>query len=962
MGEVDQNPPTCLPNKKKLIHIATLNTRTLRTDESLQELEKALEDVKWDILGISELRRLGEKIEERTGYILFHKGEIAGHGGVGFLIKKSMKHWIQDLIGVSDRIAALNINISGYKKTWSVIQIYAPTEQDTRSETKLFYKELTDILTKYAQNHIVLMGDFNAQVGTKQSKEEFVLGIFGQGKRSPNGELLVELLLEHKLMLLNTLYKKNKRNRWTWISPDGRTKNEIDYIATNYPKAFTDTSILSKFNFNTNHRMVRSVLRTKPPGKTRKYLVSQNTEHYSKETLTKIAQSLAESVKELTEENRNIEISTKYEKLEKLLAKTNDENRKESKYRLSDTTLQLIEERKNLFSKQPKKENIKNVTELSKKIRESIRKDRKIKRLQTLERHIKSTGGVKKAFKELREVNKEWIPKLKKKDKNTSNRKDINAIATKFYQDLYSNPENKHKQQQENVDKESNLETELEPKILPIEIEKAIYSQKMEKAPGPDKITNELLKGTLEDLLPILTSIFNEILITESIPTQWKTSHIILILKKGHKEDIENYRPISLMSNIYKVFSKIILQRISKILDENQPREQAGFRQKYSTIDHIFTVKQIMEKYKEYNKNLYMAFIDYSKAFDSISHKAIWESLENQGIPSKYINIIKNIYSNSVARIKLETLGKQFKIEKGVRQGDPLSPKLFSAALENIFRKLDWSSLGLNIQGEKLNHLRFADDIVLFEENPLHLQEMLNSLNEESKKVGLFMNKDKTKLLTNSEPVPISIDNQLIEYVSEYIYLGQIISHSDQSTKEINRRTANGWKKYWSLKEVFKSNELSMQIKRKVFESCVLPVITYGCETWSLTKQHREKLERCQRAMERSMTGTKRQDRVRSTKIREKTKIVDITTRVDQQKWRWAGHMIRDPQNKWSKSVSNWYPRDGKRNRGRQQMRWEDDLRLTAGHLWRRVARDRTQWKMLEEAYAKRHTEIRDIL
>ncbi|GBP04968.1 Retrovirus-related Pol polyprotein from type-1 retrotransposable element R2 [Eumeta japonica] len=86
-----------------------------------------------------------------------------------------------------------------------------------------------------------------------------------------------------------------------------------------------------------------------------------------------------------------------------------------------------------------------------------------------------------------------------------------------------------------------------------------------------------------------------------------------------------------------------------------------------------------MEKYKEYNKSLYMTFIDYTKAFDSINHDAIWESLEKHGIPSTYITIIRSIYSHSKGRIQLEALGDEFKIGRGVRQGDPLFPKLFSA-------------------------------------------------------------------------------------------------------------------------------------------------------------------------------------------------------------------------------------------------------------------------------------------
>lgn len=92
----------------------------------------------------------------------------------------------------------------------------------------------------------------------------------------------------------------------------------------------------------------------------------------------------------------------------------------------------------------------------------------------------------------------------------------------------------------------------------------------------------------------IITRVFNETLYTGIIPKNWAESHIILIHKKGPKDDMGNYRPISLISNVYKVFAKVILNRISNILDENQPVEQAGFRKDFSTIDHIHTIKQLM--------------------------------------------------------------------------------------------------------------------------------------------------------------------------------------------------------------------------------------------------------------------------------------------------------------------------------------------------------------------------------
>lgn len=958
----DQNPPARRNNKRcKTFQIATLNTRTLRTHESLLELEEAIEEINYDILGISEMRRAGEKIEEHKKYILYQKGEPGGQKGVGFLIKQSLKKHIRELIGISDRLAILNIDLPGYKKQWSIMQAYAPTEQSDAAVLESFYDEMSRAISNNADKHIILMGDFNAQVGARQNNEEHVLGKFGHGKRSRNGEKLVEFLMEHNLTVLNSTFKKNTRNKWTWISPDGSFKNEIDYVTSNHPKAFTDTTVISKLNFNTNHRMVRCSLR-KEQIKTSRHLINNRSSDQRMLPTLMDGSRLGEVKKQVS--NEGLDPIEKYELLEKRLQTSINRNQVNNKYQLSDYTLHLLKDRKDLISSKPRKETIKKITDLSKKIRENIRKDRKRIRLKTLEHHITRTGGVNKALKELRESGKEWIPRLKKKTTTTSKRNNIKDLATNFYRQLYSRQTPNATIEQKGTLLELTRVNSEEPipEILQCEVEKSIKSQKAEKSPGPDKITNELLKGTMEELAPILTKLFNEIIIKRKIPEQWTKSHIILLHKKGNKDDIENYRPISLMSNVYKVFAKIILDRVTKTLDAQQPVEQAGFRKGFSTIDHIHTVKQILEKYTEYNKKIYIAFIDYAKAFDSISHVYLLDSLEQQGVPAAYIDIINMIYNNNKAKIQLESLGNEFKIERGVRQGDPLSPKLFSAALESVFRNLEWEDFGINVNGKKLNHLRFADDLVLFEEDPIKLGRMVSNLNEESIKIGLKMNTKKTKLMTNSTEVNIGVDNELLKYVSEYTYLGQVVSFRDQMAKEISMRTAIGWKRYWSLKEIMKSRELSMAIKRKAFDTCILPCLTYGCETWALTMAQRSKLARCQRAMERSMTGHKRKDRVRNSDLRIKTGVIDILTRIDQQKWRWTGHMLRDTLGKWSRQVTDWYPRDGRRNRGKQYLRWEDDIKITVGPNWRRVAKDREQWKLLEEAYAERHTVLRDIL
>ncbi|GBP92005.1 Putative uncharacterized transposon-derived protein F52C9.6 [Eumeta japonica] len=112
--------------------------------------------------------------------------------------------------------------------------------------------------------------------------------------------------------------------------------------------------------------------------------------------------------------------------------------------------------------------------------------------------------------------------------------------------------------------------------------------------------------------------------------------------------------------------------------------------------------------------------------------------------------------------------------------------------------------------------------------------------------------------------------------------------------------------------------------------------------------------------MERSMVGIKRKDKVRNSNIRSKTKVQDITLKIRRQKWKWAGHMIRG-KDKWSKIITQWYPRDGKRKRGRPQRRWDDDIRQVAGTTWGRVAIERREWRRLEEAFATWQTDIQNM-
>ena len=251
--------------------------------------------------------------------------------------------------------------------------------------------------------------------------------------------------------------------------------------------------------------------------------------------------------------------------------------------------------------------------------------------------------------------------------------------------------------------------------------------------------------------------------------------------------------------------------------------------------------------------------------------------------------------------VHLHRESEKIRIKRGVRQGDTISPKLFTATLESIFRRLNWEIKGAKIDGEFLSNLRFADEIFLCTETPL--QQMLKELSDESRRMGLLrMIIAKTKVMV-VDNTPINVNNVLIENVQGYTYVGQHHSLKEKNQdKEIQRRIMAGWAAYAKHRE----NNIAICLKKQVYNSCVLPAMTYGAETWSLTTQAQNKLAAAQTKMERSMLNITYKDRKTNIWVREMTKVIDIINTVRKMKWSWAGHSNRLKDDRWTSRVTTW--------------------------------------------------------
>jgi hypothetical protein len=171
----------------------------------------------------------------------------------------------------------------------------------------------------------------------------------------------------------------------------------------------------------------------------------------------------------------------------------------------------------------------------------------------------------------------------------------------------------------------------------------------------------------------------------------------------------------------------------------------------------------------------------------------------------------------------------------------------------------------------------------------------------------------------------------------------------DNQTAEVKRRIGLGWAAFGKLRLIFKS-KMNNSLKRKVFDSCVLPVLTYGAETLTLTKASENKLRVAQRAMERSMLGITLRDKMTNQWIRQQTKVVDVMERIASLKWNWAGHIARMTDERWTKTIMNWRP-PTTRPGGRPPERWTNGIKRAAGTNWQQVAMDRSKWKEKGEAY-----------
>ena len=279
------------------------------------------------------------------------------------------------------------------------------------------------------------------------------------------------------------------------------------------------------------------------------------------------------------------------------------------------------------------------------------------------------------------------------------------------------------------------------------------------KACGNDKILNEYIKATFNEMKLIYVDLFNRILNTGQIPEAWTIGMIMPIYKnKGERGDFDSYRGITILSCLGKLFTSILNFRLTKYANETNliNENQTGFRKNYSTLDHIFLLNNIIDIFiNKCSKKLFCAFVDYQKAFDTVWRSALWQKMIKSGITGKLHNVIVNMYKDIKSCVTVNgELSDYFISFNGVRQGENLSPFLFALFINDIEDFMIQSGCNpIEIPGADLQTfikiliILYADDTVLFANSKENLQKCLNALKEYCDKWKLKINADKTKIM-----------------------------------------------------------------------------------------------------------------------------------------------------------------------------------------------------------------------
>lgn len=952
----------------KTLKIGTWNVKSMYMTGKLHNIRQEMDRLGINILGISETRWPNSGQIKTGDATLFYSGNDSRNheNGVGILLDSKTSLSVLNFIPISDR--AMMVQLKATPMNVNIIQVYAPTADKPEAEIKAWYSQIKQLLSYTRKTEITfVLGDFNAKVGRGRSED--VVGEYGIGNRNERGDTLVQFCQEENFFICNTWYKLPARRLYTWKSPQDSPRNpirnQIDYILA--PKRYRNGVLSAKTypgaDVGSDHNPVvaRMRIRLKRIGKsfTKKPNMDALRNESQKQDISDQLNAQLRSIKQRntsptpgTENSKNIEDTWKQLKnamqkvQEQLITK---DNKKQHKSWMTQEILDLMESRRSFKSTNAQKYKATDKL-IRNKIKEAkemwmMERCREVEELYqkhdlfNLHKKVKQITGKHKPQTLTKIVDDENKPILSKQR--------LEEVWTKYIGELFDDDDRSF---------DPKIETDQGPDIMISEVEKAIKNLKCGKAAGPDNIYPDLLKLIDEDNLKTLTQLFNSIYKTGNIPKDWLKSTFIPIPKKSSAKRCDEFRLISLMSQVLKLFLKVLHNRIRRKCEQDMSDQQMGFRDGLGTREALFALSVLLQKCRDQRKEVHLCFIDYTKAFDCVNHKKLLDILERRGIDSQDLRIIHQLYEQQIASVKLqETQTTEIPIKRGVRQGCVLSPMLFNMYSESIFQNaLEDAEDGIKVNGRLVNNLRYADDTIMIADSCEGLQRLLDRLSTVGDSMGLKINTTKTKVMViNRNPgqlTDVVVYGTPIARVSKFRYLGSWISEDLNPDVEIRARIEMARANFLKMRNLLCDKRLNIHIRYRFVKCYVHSTLLYGAEAWTLKINTMNRLEAFELWIYRRMMKIPWTDYVSNLQVLHRmNKERELLDTIKRRKTAYLGHLMRHNKYEFLQLIMEGKI-EGKRGPGRRQCSWLKNIRDWTGldsHTLLRKARDREEFAII---------------
>ena len=371
------------------------------------------------------------------------------------------------------------------------------------------------------------------------------------------------------------------------------------------------------------------------------------------------------------------------------------------------------------------------------------------------------------------------------------------------------------------------------------EVHMALKQGKSSKTPGSDGIPHEFYLTFWELIGDEMVNVYNTILQRGSLCDSQKRGIIVLIPKKGNKEDMKNYRPISLLNYDYKLLARIITNRMKPLMPRLiHSAQNCGVNGK-TIFNTTATLRDIMG-FCNYNKTkAIMVSLDFNKAFDNVQHSYLYEALSWHGFSTTFIKFIQCLYRDAVAALQINGyITSNIKVMKSIRQGCPASMVLFILALNPLLYKLHNSLNGVSHEQSKLAVAAYADDVTVILSNDSDIQELWTTLNDFESISGLAINKRKSRAMLIGPWNSVPTFNLQID---EKIRTLGVFYHRD-----INTMTYLNWdeivKQIKILAQELYHLDLCLHERVWVIHTYILSRLWYVAQTIPIPKRHAQQI------------------------------------------------------------------------------------------------------------------------